>query len=383
MKRIVSVGCEIPGGDIEYYELSARNSLLDADIIIFMPGMPKHYDPDNTIYSGEYCFTDNASAKAIKDMQHWREELAAAVHAGKFIMMFLAAPKSFYVSTGQKKTSGTGRNQKTTTIVREANSYEMVPTKVEYFAATGERMKSVSKESYFSAYWNNFGAESFYEAYVKGDNITPLATTASGERVVSYAIKKAEGMFLAVPCLNLDDKRFVEEVVVDGLKGLHWSDEAVKFQNRLTTTLVGIADAVSKSNLKSPAPTWTEAAEFALPLEVTLLKRASEIENQLSSLLAAKAKLGSDLAEARVLRDLLFEQGKPLEHAVRKALQLMGFQAAGYDDGESEFDVIFNSPEGRFLGEAEGRDTKSINIAKMSQLERNLAEDFQRDEIEE
>ena len=42
---------------------------------------------------------------------------------------------------------------------------------------------------------------------------------------------------------------------------------------------------------------------------------------------------------------------------------------------------MFVSAEGRFLGEAEGKDNKSVNIDKFSQLERNLNEDFARDGV--
>jgi hypothetical protein len=83
------------------------------------------------------------------------------------------------------------------------------------------------------------------------------------------------------------------------------------------------------------------------------------------------------------LRRLLFEQGKPLEHAVLQAMKLLGFDGQSFADGESEFDGIFISPEGRCLGEAEGKDNKAINIEKFSQLERNLQEDFARDEVTE
>jgi hypothetical protein len=69
--------------------------------------------------------------------------------------------------------------------------------------------------------------------------------------------------------------------------------------------------------------------------------------------------------------------------AVREALTLFGFSAKPFKGGDSEFDVIFESAEGRFLGEVEGKDSRSINIDKMSQLERNLQEDFARDGITE
>ena len=50
---------------------------------------------------------------------------------------------------------------------------------------------------------------------------------------------------------------------------------------------------------------------------------------------------------------------------------------------DSEFDAIFTSQEGRFIGEAEGKDNRSVNIDKFSQLERNLNEDFAKEEVNE
>lgn len=70
-----------------------------------------------------------------------------------------------------------------------------------------------------------------------------------------------------------------------------------------------------------------------------------------------------------------------MEDAIFEALRLIGFKANNYKDELSEFDVVFISLEGRFLGEAEGRDNSAINIDKLSQLERNLQEDFQKDDV--
>ena len=88
------------------------------------------------------------------------------------------------------------------------------------------------------------------------------------------------------------------------------------------------------------------------------------------------------MEEAAQLRVLLYETGKALEGAVLKALRLWGFVAEGHHDAESEFDAIFISPEGRFLGEVEGKDNKAVNIDKMGQLERNLQEDFAKDGVD-
>jgi hypothetical protein len=72
----------------------------------------------------------------------------------------------------------------------------------------------------------------------------------------------------------------------------------------------------------------------------------------------------------------LYETGKILESAIIDALQTLGFTASNYTDAESEFDIVFESKEGRFLGEVEGRDNSPITIDKLQQLERNIQEDF-------
>lgn len=59
----------------------------------------------------------------------------------------------------------------------------------------------------------------------------------------------------------------------------------------------------------------------------------------------------------------------------------MGFHAEPFKDSNSEFDVVFESDEGRLIGEAEGKDNKAINIDKLRQLAMNIHEDLQREEV--
>lgn len=112
-------------------------------------------------------------------------------------------------------------------------------------------------------------------------------------------------------------------------------------------------------------------------MEAAISTCASEI----AQLQSKKSSLETRLSEAGRLRYLLFAQGRPLESAILEALRLLGFEAQPYSDGESEFDAVFVSSEGRCLGEAEGKDSKAINIDKFSQLERNLQEDFARNDV--
>ncbi|NIR13718.1 MAG: hypothetical protein GWN86_07110, partial [Desulfobacterales bacterium] len=78
----------------------------------------------------------------------------------------------------------------------------------------------------------------------------------------------------------------------------------------------------------------------------------------------------------------MYEKGTPLEASIIDALRLLGFSASPHRDSQSEFDVVFECPECRLLGEAEGRDNKAVGIGKLRQLEMNLYEDFEREEVE-
>jgi hypothetical protein len=90
----------------------------------------------------------------------------------------------------------------------------------------------------------------------------------------------------------------------------------------------------------------------------------------------------SDLENEGGLRRLLFERGPQLEAAILESLRLWALWLRTIES-DTEFDAVFSSEEGRFLGEAEGKDNKAINIDKLSQLERNIQEDYARDEVNE
>jgi hypothetical protein len=123
-------------------------------------------------------------------------------------------------------------------------------------------------------------------------------------------------------------------------------------------------------------------AKYRMPEENRLLAKIEACVTQIESLQTERTKLEEKLEGAGNLRRLLFEQGKALEMTVLEAMRLFGFQAEPLKNAESEFDAVLVSPEGRALGEAEGKDRKAINIDKFSQLERNLQEDFAHDAVE-
>ncbi|MDF0521454.1 hypothetical protein P0R31_29850, partial [Bradyrhizobium yuanmingense] len=120
---------------------------------------------------------------------------------------------------------------------------------------------------------------------------------------------------------------------------------------------------------------------YALATERVLRSELLEAERQVEAAQSRKEQVQDRLRDAAKFRVLLYEKGKVLERGIIDALKLLGFDAAPFKEGSSEFDAVFSSPEGRLIGEAEGKDTKAINIDKLRQLTMNIQEDLQREEV--
>ena len=112
-----------------------------------------------------------------------------------------------------------------------------------------------------------------------------------------------------------------------------------------------------------------------------MLVQLLDAERKVEKAQKHKEQLTEELRSAGAYRGLLFEKGKPLENVIIEALRLLGFTAAPFRESDSEFDVVFESDEGRLIGEAEGKDNKAVNIDKLRQLSMNIHEDLQRETV--
>jgi hypothetical protein len=376
--RIFTVGFELPGPEFEYIKFDSDQTLLDADIILYRPTLGHCYFDFDRQWNGKSILSESLSFSKKARVDHWRAEISAAVNAGKLVIVFLSKPIEYCRYTGERQFSGTGRSRVQTSIVTEISSYEAIPNLKLAVSKDGSSIRLEKEGAFLASYWRDFSKYSPYEAEIKGDFTKVLLKTEAGNRVVGASFHAKNGSLLFLPPLKLgDEKFFIEE---EGKE--FWTKEALKLGKTLVAALVGLAEVLKQSSQITPPPIWSLSTEFRLPGEDELEARILDCVSEVARLQMEKVSLEEQLSEAGDLRRLLFEQGKPLEHAILEAMRLLGFDSRSFSDGKSEFDGIFVSSEGRCLGEAEGKDNKAISIEKFSQLERNLQEDFARDEVE-
>ncbi len=379
-QSIVSIGVQVPGGEIEYVRHTEKISLLDWDIIILSTYMHNSFYYGSDTYNGKPCLSDDSSFRYTESLNHWKNEIRDAFKNGKSIIILLDDYEEIFIATGTKSYSGTGRNQKTTRHVTPIDNYSFLPFPIDIRTSIGKQMVLNPKFQYLKELFTSFSGEFSYKVTLESDDLLSLVSTKTGNKTVGgiFIHKESNGYILLLPLIDFENESFI----VTRNDNEYWSKSGKEFGEKFITSIVNIDKTIRGSSNKTPQPTWVSSDEFLLPKEVSIRKGMISKESKIVKLQAEIQKAKDKLIQETSLKDLLFEQGKPLEHAILKALKLIGFNVSQYKENDSEFDIVFECSEGRFLGEAEGKDTKPINIEKLRQLEMNINEDFSRDEVE-
>jgi hypothetical protein len=379
-RKIITVGLELASPDTEYASFRSNISLLDWDIVLFKPQIEDFISIYPEYFQGKPSLGDRESFRLRECCEHWRREIKQAVEANKTVIVFLPTLREVYIDTGERSYSGTGRSQKTTRIVNLYNNYQAIPANLSPVNTSGNSMKlSLRGSKYLLAYWTEFENVSQYQVILTEPKVPACLVTRTGDKPVGalYRPKGSSGSLLLLPDINFYGDNFIKG---KGDKQA-WTQAASHFAGRMVAVVVALDKALRSSAEVTPEPAWATNPKYTLGPETTLRVQLLEAERQVELAQKHKEQVAEKLKFAGAFRGLLFEKGKPLENIIIDALRLLGFQASPYKESLSEFDVVFESDEGRLIGEAEGKDNKAVNIDKLRQLAMNIHEDLQREEV--
>lgn len=375
-KHILTVGFEICSQEVESSDYRSDQSLLDWDIVLFKPEIGDFVSYADT-FQGKACLSDDRSFRLREQTEHWRREIKSAVDSGKLVIVYLTDLNVVSIATGEKRFSGTGRNQKVTRIVSDYDNYRSIPADLKPVKTKGREIKLAAQHSdIISTYWQEFSDRSTYKVIIDGVR-SPCLVTKHGDKPVGAILrsKNSSGALVLLPDIDFCPPGFLNEAE-------EWTDQAQRFAVNFIKSIVSLEKAVRASIEATPEPDWAKDEVFKLNYEKKAVEELLRVETKLETAQAAKEKIIAKIRDVGRLRNLLFEKGKPLEYAVLDALKIIGFDASQYDDGRSEFDVVFEAKEGRLIGEIEGKDNKAINIDKLRQLALNIHEDLEREDVE-
>jgi hypothetical protein len=397
-KTVFAFGLNLPSVEgFEAVDFTDNRALLEADIIAIEPHLWDFGTEGR--YEGTPKLTEHDSFEFRKLRQGWRPKLLSALEAGKTVVVFLTERADRFYYTGETQNRGTPGRPRMTSIVSACSNYDLLPLPLDSVEfGRGTSMVLSSSASSLSAYWKEFGGRSAYNCHFNVAGGQPLILTRSGGNTVGAALPRL-GKLVYLPEIDWGD--IPDTVTVPAEKAVNeageeeaaeaeeteeteeWSPGILQFTRRLRDALFELDARLGKDDEITVAPEWVEADEYRLEGEAEIERQILEVEAQLTELTETRDELNRSLAKEAGIRRLLYEGGHPLEDAVREALTALGFDAANFKDDDSEFDALFTAPEGRFLGEVEGKENKAINVDKISQLHRNVAEDMARDDVTE
>ena len=377
-KQIFTIGYTIPTFEKNHVDFYSELSLMDADILLISPDSlePKGDWVNFTVRDGG-CYNVDASKTYKEKISCLKKEIEDHLNAGKNVFVLLTKkeeyPLAYNVSLDKKV-----RNYSTETYT----NYNFLPIDIGALTSASGKHIEFSGNSIFSDFYDKFKKNLEYQLYIENTTGAQVLFTGKDKTKILGAIFKVKsGNLIVLPFINYNEEKFTEIKGKD--KKEYWTKEATQFGESLAKALVDIDKTLQKGGDKTPPPDWTSEADFHLAQEQVLQKDVEKKTKEIEKLILQKNELLTKIEEETKLRDLLFEKGKTLENAIGIALEILGYKAENYNDGNLELDHIVTSPEGdRFIGEAEGKDTSAINIDKFRQLAVNIQEDLQRDEVE-
>jgi hypothetical protein len=297
-KKILSVGFELASDDVQYCDFRADTSLLDWDIVFFKPTIDSYLSYVTEYYQGKPSLSDSSSFGLKEQCDHWRREIKDAFASGKTVVVFMSELQEVYVDTGERRYSGTGRNQKTTRMVALHNNYSVIPAVLNPISTKGSAIKLAARNAeVFAPYWKEFEDVSQYKVVLTGEKIPGCLLTKNGDKPVGalYRSKNSSGSLILLPDIDFYPDNFLKE------KGneQHWTPAAKQFAARMVRAIVELDKALHSRGEITPEPPWASSSVYALTQELRLNQELLVAEEAIEK--ARKAK------EALVLRPRSFD----------------------------------------------------------------------------
>ncbi len=361
--NIIIIGNEIHSEDsnVSCEEFSSNVSLHDYDICIFFPNIKEQVALGKLDFNGRRVLNAKQASDYAGSIFHWQREIIEALDAGKNIFVLLNKEESIYTDTGSY------------------SNYRFLPNNVNVLNVRGKSMKLLPSGKSLSQYWNALEKNSEYRVYLNCEDAIPFIETKTGGKSVGGFIKnqnKDNGLIL-LPYINFENTDLT--YFKDGTE--FWNKDGVALCKKFIGNIKELNSQFSRTDKKSSTPSWLESKNYKLVKEISIEKELQDLSKTIKKLSEKDNELRKKLENEQGLKDLLYETGEHLEKSVMMALKILGFTTKKFQNHTSEFDVVFESEEGRIIGEVEGKDNKPINIEKFRQLETNIHEDFERDEV--
>lgn len=315
-----------------------------------------------------------ATEELTKAIAHWSAELQGALQSGKTTFILLNELKRDSAATGSSMKSRSQRTYQTINI----ENYSAIPVKIDIRNARGRKFDV--KDGRFRTLYDIITRFAEYRVILTATNDMKVIFSAKDGAAVGSIIrpKGVPGSLVLLPYFSFETGAFIEEKEDTTV----WTNQAIRTSHDLIGQILAIDRTIRGAAELTPPPNWIDNAKVPA-LGATIDIAIADIDARIENLRKERSRCEQTKSDLAAYTHLLYETGKPLERAITKTLQLLGYKVDALRIGDLEIDhVIVGPSRKRMIGEAEGKDTSAIDIGKFRQLVSNMQEDFAREEVD-
>ena len=215
--RIGAMGCDFENKDISHVLFRSTMSLLDYDLVLWDPSFlfdDYSESPYQPTYGGYKRLSNDESVHLVDELNRRKTEMCDLLDNGRPLVIFVPTPTSIYYWTGQTEYSGSGRNQKSTSILKKFELNDALPVSIiESVSSDGDSIE-FRGDTVFKTYWDRMKEYHYFSAYFKSDIGKPFLFVKGTGKSVGTLIKTKKSFILLLPSINPngDTKKETREI---------------------------------------------------------------------------------------------------------------------------------------------------------------------------
>lgn len=335
----------IPKDEIKFENID--KSIMDYDILIFNPlRFYMKYIYDNTLVNSELKYEKSKKEEQVKLISElWKNYLYEFILRGNSLFIFASIYKN-------------------NNVINDIHTYNIINLLLDFKNINFETGKIVCKKtsSILDNLFNRFRYDIVY-------NIT-----YSNVELKNKDIKTNTNNVL---CGKYKDKILGSIIEIENGGRIFILPEIVFREYKDIKDLQNIILEIDKKSRynkeKTPTPEWANNEIYLTEKSKNIINKINNNNEKIDELKNDNAILNKELEKEENIKDLLFENGKPLENIIIEALKILDYEAENKIIDDTEIDILAISPENDiFCCEVEGKDNSAIEVTKFRQLSDNL-----------
>ena len=306
--------------DMETIIFSSDKTILEYEVLLIdLRGIFQEYK-SYTEFNGLRRITDHDSMQLKMDLDRRKNEIKEFLESGKSVIVIDGNDDCVFCYSGNKTTSGTGRNAKTIYHVEDVHSSSLLPIKISQLNLSGKMITYNNKrvEEDLKKYNDYFEYRATYEN-VSVNNI--LMTIKNTKKVVSWYEKVGKGFLIFAPDLNFDRTNPTKESKLE--------KDYYNCLSKLNKIIVSD---------KIELPPYSE--KYLLPNEEIMINNIEKSKERLNELRTEIENKETLLLNLQLEKIMFTGTGTPLEKNSVEKFKKIGFSIVKYNPDSADEDIV-------------------------------------------